>query len=226
MSGFLCICDQIPKLQTRTRVIVIMHYAEAATSSNTARLAHLSLPESSEIRLRGLKDAPLNEEGLLTPKAIGADHPTLLLFPTDNSVELTPEMAAKLPGIEKGLHLIVPDGNWKQAARMPQRIPSLKHPSVIPVRLPDGGPPSSYQLRTPPRESAVCTIEAIARALGILEGPEQGPLVQATLERIFQQMVERVMWSRGKIKTQDCKFPIPEAAVQSFFEAGKRGGPV
>ncbi len=223
MSGHLCICSEFPKLTTRTRTIIVMHRGELATSSNTARLAQLSMPESCEIRIRGDLHAPMSEEGLLTPpQAEGVRPPTLLLFPSEDSIELTPEWVASQPNAANGFHLIVPDGSWKQASRVPYRVAALKDPSVIAVRLPPG-PPSQYLLRVAPRESAVCTIEAIARALGILEGPERGPEVQAALEEIFHKMVERVRWSRGDVKTADCRWPIPEAAVQSFFEAGKRG---
>jgi len=202
-----------------------MHRGEMATSSNTARLAQLSMPQSCEIRIRGDMHVPMSEEGLLTPVREGRSRsPTLLLFPTENSIELTPEWVAAQPDADKGFHLVVPDGSWKQASRVPYRVSALKDSSVIAVRLPPG-PPSQYMLRVAPRESAVCTIEAIARALGILEGPDKGPQVQAALEEIFHKMVERVRWSRGDVKTADCRWPIPEAAIQSFFEAGRRGTP-
>jgi len=61
------------------------------------------------------------------------------------------------------------------------------------VSLP-GGPPSAYQLRASPRVDGVCTFEAIARALGIIEGGT----VQRQMEEFFHIFVERVLYIRGR----------------------------
>jgi DTW domain-containing protein YfiP len=64
--------------------------------------------------------------------------------------------------------LIVPDGNWNQAQRMARRDPDAR--GALHVTLP-AGEPSRYQLRRNPREGTLSTLEAIARALALLEGP-------------------------------------------------------
>ena len=56
------------------------------------------------------------------------------------------------------------------------------------------GPPSVYQLRVEPFEHGLATFEAIARALGILEGRD----VQAALEKAFRLMVQRTLITRGR----------------------------
>jgi DTW domain-containing protein YfiP len=73
------------------------------------------------------------------------------------------------------------------------------------------GAPSAYRLRVDAHEAGLATIEAIARAFGILEG-ERGGEVQRALEEIFRAMVERTLWARGSAATVDVTGGIPEGA--------------
>jgi hypothetical protein len=47
-----CLCDLLPRVETRTRVVVVLHQLEDHKTSNTGRLAHRCLP-NSEIVIRG-----------------------------------------------------------------------------------------------------------------------------------------------------------------------------
>src|SRR3569623_2764948 len=47
-----CLCDLLPSVPTRTRVVVVIHQLEDHKTSNTGRLAHRCLP-NSEIVFRG-----------------------------------------------------------------------------------------------------------------------------------------------------------------------------
>lgn len=192
MSGVLCLCASLPRLETRTRVVVLMHYLEAKTSTNTARIAHLMLPHS-EIRLRGLPGRPMDDSGIVTP-----DRQPLLLFPSPVSHELTAEWVARF---DRPVTLIVPDGSWRQCQKVGQREPVLR--DLPRVRLPPG-PPSEYRLRIEPNAHSVSTLEAIARSLEVLEGAEKGPLVRSAMESLFRIMVERTLWSRGKLRDEEC----------------------
>ena len=194
-------------METKTRVGIVMHHGEARTSSNTGRLAH-ALLKNSEVRLRGAPEKPFSAEGW-----VGPDFTSLVLFPTETAKILTPEWVATL---KKPITLVVPDGNWSQARKVLLREESLR--AAIPVKLPPG-PPSEYRLRKAPRIEAVCTIEAIARALQILEG-DQGEQVEAHLIQGFNRMVERVLWSRGEIKAEDCLTGIPEEAIEIRRKSG------
>ncbi len=196
----LCICALIPALPTRTRLIVVMHWLETRTTTNTGRLATLAIP-LSEIRLRGQPQVLDACQGVVVPERV-----PLLLFPTEDATELTPEFVASL---DRPADLIVPDGTWKQASKVHYREPSLA--GVRKVKLPPG-PPSQYKLRIAPRPEAVSTFEAIARAFGILEGPQEGPRIQSELERVFRLMVERTLWSRGRIQAADTEFGISKEA--------------
>ena len=74
--------------------------------------------------------------------------------------------------------------------------------------LPDG-PPSSYRLRAIGLPGRLSTLEAIARALGVLEGPAP----EAALERALRLVVERTLWTRG------C---LPREAVEALPEGARR----
>ena len=92
----------------------------------------------------------------------------------------------------KPVALVVPDGTWQQAARMTRKVPWL---AALPTVTLPPGPASRYRLRTEPKPQGLATLEAIAWALGLLEGPE----VQQELERVLRLMVDRTLFSRGQL---------------------------
>ncbi len=208
----LCICALAPRLASRTRVVVLMHFRELSLTTNTARLAELALTHC-EVRVRGIQNAPVdaldlrNDSGLLP----------LLLYPSEESVELGPSHQARADREGKKIVLIVPDGNWRQGAKAAKRTPGLE--DVETVRLPPG-PPSEYRLRTAPRPECVSTFEAIARALGVLEGEE----MQERLLEYFRIKIDRMLWARGLMPTSQVRGGVPQAAIDSFSIAGARGG--
>jgi DTW domain-containing protein len=102
--------------------------------------------------------------------------------------------------------LIVPDGNWGQAGRVRRRVPGLI--DLPCVTLPTG-PASEYRLRAETRAEGLATIEAIARAFGILEGLE----VQHAIESVFALLVERTRWSRGEISRAQLTHPLPQSGT-------------
>lgn len=187
----LCVCDHLPTIKTRTRLALVIHRAEDRKSTNTGRLATLCLP-NSETWIRGHQEAP-------TPAYVPPpDRQALLLFPAEDARPI-----ADFAQSEKPVTLIVPDGNWRQASKVRNRVEGL---SKIPcVTLPKGEP-SIYRLRFEAHEGGLATMEAIARAMGILEGEA----VQRELERIFRMMVERTLWARGRVDTGDVTGGIPE----------------
>jgi len=159
-----------------------MHLRETHLTSNTARLSTLIL-KNSELRLRGLQHKQLDLSDVLTE-----EYTPLLLYPSDDAIELTKEYVETL---KKPVLLIVPDGSWRQASKVGTREPQLK--KVTRVKLVHSEP-SEYQLRKQKGELGLSTIEAIARALGILESPS----IQKEIERVFRIKVERTLISRGE----------------------------
>ncbi|MEK6257085.1 MAG: tRNA-uridine aminocarboxypropyltransferase [Planctomycetota bacterium] len=184
----LCFCAMIPKLALQTRVIILMHTCEEVLTTNTARLAAKALT-NSEVRIHSRKDERMSSDGLRQP-----GRSSLLLYPSPLSVELTPEYASRLEG---PVNLIVPDANWRQTTKFVRREPGLV--GIPHVRLPPG-PPSEYRLRTQRSAQNLCTLEAIARAIGILESRE----AQASLETLLRVLVERTLWSRGMLSASRC----------------------
>jgi DTW domain-containing protein YfiP len=180
MRPGLCVCDLIPqpRIETRTRLVLIIHRFEDRKPTNTGRLAAECLANSETI-VRGHESRP-------SPPFVSAPGTQpLLLFPHEGATLLT-----ELRKPTRPVTLIVPDGNWRQASKVRNRVPGLR--DVPCVSLPAGAP-SQYQLRTESREAGLATIEAIARAMCLLEGE----LVERALEVVFRAMVERTLSLRG-----------------------------
>jgi DTW domain-containing protein YfiP len=177
----LCICTAIPRYSLATRLVLVMHRREQHKPTATGPLA-LEALTNSELRIHGHRDRPLNCSDLDTP-----DRRTLLLYPGDDAPVLSSSL---LERDSRPVTLVVPDGNWGQAARMGRRLPGLGHAQM--VRLPDG-PQTAWGIRRESHPQGLATLEAIARALGIIESPE----VQAGLEELFHLMVQRTLQARG-----------------------------
>ena len=190
----LCLCASISPLITRARVLVVMHRKEALKSSNTGRLIPLLMP-NSEVRERGHKHQPLSTEGLVDP-----ERRVVLLYPAEDAEVLDAAWCAADP---RPVTLVVPDGNWKQASKVVSREPGFR--GLPRVTLAPGGP-SNYRLRSHPDPARICTLEAVARALGVIEGPE----AQAQLEHLLTVFVERTLWTRGTLAEASVTGGIPD----------------
>jgi DTW domain-containing protein YfiP len=186
MHSALCLCAEVPMIDVSTRVVLVMHRREVKKTSNTGRLALLAMADC-ELHVRGHPDRPADLSTIERP-----DRRMLLLFPRDDAVVLTRDLVAADP---RPITLVVPDGTWGQARRAVRRESVLA--STPAIGLPQG-PPSRYRLRRPIWEGCLATAEAIARALGVIEGPH----VQRQLERLLDIMVERTLSTRSrKVRT-------------------------
>ena len=188
----LCLCASLRPLTLATRVVVLRHHKERYKPTNTGRLVPLTLAQG-EIRVFGARDERLDTAGFSDP-----DRRTLLLFPSPDSHVLARDAADPRP-----VTLIVPDADWRRAQKLATREELLA--GVPRVHLPSG-PPSNYRLRRHTDPRYLATFEAVARALGILEGQA----VQAELEQVFRMMVDRVLWSRGQISAEEMSGGLPE----------------
>lgn len=158
-----------------------MHHREKFLTTNTARIATLLLPEC-KIHLRGLVRQTLNKEEVLLK-----GYSPLFLFPSTEASELNEEF---LKTLSRPIQLLVPDGSWRQAAKTQKR--ELAFQGIPTVKIPTG-PASTYLLRREPKAGGLATLEAIARALKVIEGPQ----VSEIIEEIFAAMVSRTMASRA-----------------------------
>ncbi len=180
LPQIVCLCDELPRLVTRTRVVVVMHRREALRTSNTGRLAVRVLSGASRA-VRGARTAQ-GEREEAAPLPAGK---RLALFPAEGARILTPDDASD------DAVLVVPDGTWSQAQRVLRREPLARGAEI--VRLPPR-PPTRYALRRNTRDGAVCTFEAIAAALGVLEGGD----VEARMLACFEAFQARALAVRGR----------------------------
>lgn len=183
MHEQLCICRSIPRYELATRLVLVMHRREVGKLTATGPLA-LEALVNSELRIHGHQDRLLDFSDLNVP-----ERRTLLLYPGDDVPLLSGSLLAEDP---RPVTLVVPDGNWRQAARMGKRLPGLDHAAM--VRLPEGAP-TEWGIRREHHAEGLATFEAIARALGIIESPA----IQSGLEELFRLMVQRTRQASGRL---------------------------
>ena len=176
----LCLCADVPSLALTTKIVLVVSKREIIVPTNTGRLATQALTNSA-VLIRGDQDRPYDLSDHLQSGE------NLVLYPADDALILTPELVATF---RRPITLVVPDGNWRQTYKMRKRDPVMA--ALIPVKVPLGFP-SEYRVRTETKPEGLATIEAIARALGILENPT----VQFQLEKLMNIMVTRTLQSRG-----------------------------
>jgi DTW domain-containing protein len=187
MRQELCICSAIPKINNQCYLTVLMHQRESYKTTNTARIACMAL-EQSQILLRGIKDQPLDLSFLSALKS-----QPLYLTLHETAQDLTPEF---LSHYKAPFHLVVPDGNWRQASRMGQREPELKK---IPwVKLPVKPRPMA-RMRKEHHPEGMSTLEAIAHAYGIIESPD----IEKQLLELYDIMTERTLSTRPWWRSQN-----------------------
>jgi DTW domain-containing protein YfiP len=186
----LCICEATPRLDLATRVVIFMHQTEYRLITNTGVLANRIL-QNSKIVFRGHPSRNVVDRRDFFKDACETN--AAILYPAGEAVELNESFLKSQKG---PLTLICPDGKWAQAKKVLRREPSLKRLPC--VKLPEGQM-TNYRLRRNPVLGRVCTFEAISRALGALEGE----VVQETMQSIFEKMVTRILWTRGKISIDE-----------------------
>lgn len=180
----LCMCAVLPRLDLRTKVALVIHHRELSRSSNTGLLAFRALV-NSELRVRGESRDTLDLSDLLSPQ-----YRTLLFYPCATAVELDRELVCQDP---RPIQLIVPDGTWRQARKIHSRHPELRDIPRVKISTPNH---SSFQLRAQSRPEGMATLQAIASALGIIEGD----LVAAQLMKLYRARLDRTLSARGLLR--------------------------
>lgn len=159
VNVYFCVCEHIKPFTIETNVSLVVHVRELKLTSNTAQFAQKMLPDQAQIMIRGR----MNEKFESAPILERSGRP-LFLYPHEDALELNDDFKTKYPG---PYHLIIPDGNWQQARKVRQREEGF---SQLPaVKLPEGIL-AEYGLRKAIHPEWVSTYEAMAHALGILEG--------------------------------------------------------
>jgi DTW domain-containing protein YfiP len=196
MPPGLCLCEDIPRVETRTRIVIVRHAREIEKPSGTSRVAALALPALSLIDYRdeigaapewiARRSGAFSAGGVEPPAIVGARLAELegatLLFPTGRA-------ASELSAPPRTL--VVLDGTWRQVRAMYQRIPGVAR--LPAVRL-SAQPVARARLRREVREGDRSTLEAIADALAELEGEA----VAAPLHALHARFVARHLATRGR----------------------------
>jgi len=175
-----CLCSEIPRLQLRTRVSLIVHTRELRRTSNTGRLAVAALV-NSDMHIRGLQAFPLQLQDFFKPQTQG-----LLLFPSEDAVDLTPDF---VKGFGLPIHLVVPDGNWRQASKVATRYPELKSLPRVKLARPKD---AVAHLRAESDQNGMATLQAVALALGVCEGPS----TERALLELYELKLARTLAGR------------------------------
>jgi len=187
LQGWLCVCAHVPSVAPRTPLVLIVHVRDLGRTSNTVRLLSLAV-RGATVLCHGASPTPTD------PAAhVPAGTTPVVLFPGHGARPLAPEVVASLPSPPV---LVVPDGNWRQASRMVKRLPLLA--GAVKVALPQrafGG----TAVRRNHEEHHMSTYEAVAQALGILEGDA----IAAPLFEFYRRATDRMLLVRGKLTLRD-----------------------
>jgi DTW domain-containing protein YfiP len=222
MHRSLCICALLPRLETRTRVVLLLHQLEAPKPTNTGVVAARCLSNSA-IVYRGRPpgtdgrqecspgDGSVDDQVARLAALIPAGTRAAFLFPHATATPIEEwRDAGSTP-----LTLIVPDGTWRQAGRARSRLGAAR---VLPCVSLTGARASGSRLRTAKSPERLATIEALAFALGVLEGPE----VEAALLYVFRVMADRTLWTNGRVARDAVTGGVP-ADARSHDPLGAQG---
>ncbi len=148
----------MPQVDSRTRVVFLQHPRERRVAIGTARMAHLSLPNSELYVGVDFSGHSRLEQLAAHPERVA------VLFPGEEAIPLE---EARLNPPET---LIVVDGTWPLARKVVKTNPllaGLPRIGFVPRR------PSNYRIRAEPADHCVSTIEAVVEVLGALEGDQE-----------------------------------------------------
>lgn len=182
----LCLCADIPKLNLKTKVSLVIHAREMKRTTNSGMLALKALSNSA-LRVRG--ELTEEKKAVDLSDLLSENYQSLLFYPSDDAVELTPEF---LKQFQKPIQLIVPDGNWRQASKVHYRHEELRH---LPRVMITEKNKAQHHLRAETTEYGMSTLEAIAKALKVIEGEETGAKMQA----LYDLKLARTLKARGVV---------------------------
>jgi DTW domain-containing protein len=160
-----CICHWIRPTASAVEVLILQHPLEVHHAKGSARLLHMSLPNSrievgesfAATRLQEL----LNSTWLTNTPA-QSQKQAILLYPELPQDALKPELADPAQ-----LRLVVIDGSWRKSRKMLYLNPLLQS---LPRLCLDAVPASKYHIRKAHRPDQLSTFESTCAALLQLEG--------------------------------------------------------
>jgi DTW domain-containing protein YfiP len=156
-----CICHLVSTVNTDIEVLILQHPNEVFEAKGTARLLHLSLPNSKLLTGELFEDAALNSH-----------KNTILLYPItaeDHSIgiKLPPELPANWLNQLHHIRLIIIDGTWRKSRKILCKNPYLQ---TLPRLVLDDLPAGQYTIRKARKPHQLSTMEAASTALAQMEG--------------------------------------------------------
>jgi len=206
----VCYCAALPRLETRTKIVILQHPRERDMPIGTARMASLCLPQAKlHVGVRWADNAPL-------ARALGDPaFPPILLYPGPGAKDILREPPAG------PVTLVVVDGTWSQAKSVVRDNPLLLGLPRYAFASPE---PSQYRIRREPQVEFVSTIEALMYVLGALEGePERfrallDPLTAMVDSQLACQAAHPRRRPRHPRPAKPQRRPLPDAIMDRFAD--------
>ncbi len=204
----MCYCPLLPRLETRTRVVILQHRRERDMAIGTARMASLCLPQAElHVGVDWTNSEPLAQ-------ALGdPERPPVLLYPGPNARDILTD-----PPVGP-VTLVVVDGTWAQARTVVRDNPLL---NALPRYAFSAPEPSRYRIRREPSAEYCSTIEALMYVLGVLEGDADkfrallvpfGAMIDAQIACEASRPAQRSRYARPRLKR-----PNLPASIASQWE--------
>jgi DTW domain-containing protein YfiP len=188
-----CICRWITSIAHATDLLILQHPLEEKHAKNSARLLHLSLPDSRLVVGEVFDEQELDV--LLHTPLLPGTRPrrAILLYPdtADDAGLAQPSATLDVARAEpEELRLVVLDGTWRKSRKMLYANPLLQSLPRLALRT---APMSQYLIRRARGAHQLSTLEATCYALMKLEGDEArfAPLLEAFNGFIAQQLSYR-----------------------------------
>ncbi len=179
-----CICQWVRPLPHQVEILLLQHPLEVHNAKGSARLLHLSLPNSRLVTGESFAAGELD--------ALLAGKHNVLLYPDtpgDRSLGIAPPppLDASLLLDPAGLRLVVLDATWRKSRKMLYLNPALQRLPRLPLR---DTPPSHYLIRKAHAPDQLSTLEATCYALTQLEDEPTSfaPLITAFDGFVAQQL--------------------------------------
>ena len=188
-----CICQWCKPIAHTVEVLILQHPLEVEHAKGSARLLHLSLP-NSRLRIGEAFDEQELQTLLHAPFAPGAHRKhAVLLYPDtpDGAGVAQPATPDDVLWSDPAkLRLVVLDGTWRKSRKMLYANPLLQSLPRLALR---DTPASQYVIRKAHGAHQLSTLEATCYALMQLEGDAAkfAPLLEAFNGFVAQQVTYR-----------------------------------
>ncbi|WVZ88061.1 hypothetical protein U9M48_034616 [Paspalum notatum var. saurae] len=195
----VCLCPYLPSspLPTSTTVVVL-HHPHALRRNPLSTLPLLARCLANLHLVPGRRLAPSSTPALLPPPSPSPSAPVLFLYPSPAASDLAAWCRATPLAARARPTLLLLDGTWRQAKEMRAACePFLASLGAVPVALLVDGEvdgdsmfESELVVKKEPRKGCLSTMEAVARALRMLEPEEgKGEEVEEALVGVVRAMV-------------------------------------